>query len=82
MQCKSPKLDSHQIGNIEPDGYIQMHHTCQVCGAHFDHLEGVIYDSCTLCTYKKMHDLVIVTHTTSETRAAAGLPLRILVCHL
>jgi predicted nucleic acid-binding Zn-ribbon protein len=28
-----------------------MHHTCNKCKTHFDHLEGEIFDSCEKCNY-------------------------------
>ena len=49
IACKSTNLDSRRVGDVEPDGYYDMHHTCLDCGTHFDHLEGVTYDSCDTC---------------------------------
>lgn len=40
------------MGNVEADGYCDMHHTCGACGAHFDHLEGVVFDACDTCGYE------------------------------
>ncbi len=45
-------LESKQIGEIEKDGYFDMHHTCKDCNTHFDHLEGDVFDSCKLCNYQ------------------------------
>ena len=39
------------MGHVEADGYCDMHHTCGACGAHFDHLEGVVFDACDACGY-------------------------------
>ena len=50
--CGSIKLESKQIGEIEKDGYFDMHHTCKDCNTHFDHLEGDVFDSCKLCNYQ------------------------------
>ena len=51
IKCGSTKLESKQIGKIEKDGYFDMHHTCMDCNAHFDHLDGDVFDSCKLCNY-------------------------------
>ena len=40
-----------RVGHAEADGYCDMHHTCRACGAHFDHLEGVVFDACDACGY-------------------------------
>ena len=52
IKCGSTKLESKQIGEIEKDGYFDMHHTCKDCNTHFDHLEGDVFDSCKLCNYQ------------------------------
>jgi len=44
-------LESNRIGKIGSDGYFDMHHTCKKCNAHFDHLEGDVFDSCKICGY-------------------------------
>lgn len=51
INCGSTDLDSRQVGNIEADGFFDMHHTCKKCKTHFDHLEGNIFDSCKICNY-------------------------------
>lgn len=51
IRCKSRNLSSVRVGHVEPDGYYDMHHTCGSCGAHFDHLEGVVFDACDACGY-------------------------------
>ena len=43
IKCKSTNLESNKIGIIEKDGYFDMHHTCQQCNTHFDHLDGEIF---------------------------------------
>ena len=45
------KLSSKRIGEVERDGYYDMHHTCLVCNTHFDHLEGDTFDSCVKCGF-------------------------------
>ena len=52
IKCKSTDLESHQTGKVEDDGYFDMHHTCNSCNAHFDHLEGDVFDVCQKCEYK------------------------------
>ena len=52
IKCKSTELESKRIGEIQKDGYFDMHHTCQKCNAHFDHLEGDVFDICDICNYK------------------------------
>jgi hypothetical protein len=52
IKCKSTELESNRISNIEEDGYFDMHHTCQKCNIHFDHLEGTIFEDCKICNYK------------------------------
>jgi len=49
--CGSEDLESNRIGKIESGGYFDMHHTCKKCNAHFDHLEGDVFDSCKICGY-------------------------------
>jgi len=46
IKCKSTNLESNKISIIEKDGYFDMHHTCQQCNVHFDHLDGEIFSSC------------------------------------
>jgi len=46
INCKSTNLESNKIGMAEKDGYFDMHHTCQQCNVHFDHLDGEIFSSC------------------------------------
>jgi hypothetical protein len=52
IKCGSTELKSEQVGEIESDGYFNMHHTCGKCNTHFDHLEGDVFDSCKVCGYK------------------------------
>jgi len=52
IKCGSVDLKSEQVGEKESDGYFDMHHTCRKCNAHFDHLEGDVFDSCKVCGYK------------------------------
>ncbi len=52
IRCKSADLLSTRVGNVDADGYYDMHHTCGACGAHFDHLEGVAFDACDTCGYE------------------------------
>ena len=52
IKCKSTELESKRIGEIQKDGCFDMHHTCQKCNAHFDHLEGDVFNICDICNYK------------------------------
>lgn len=52
MRCRSSNLESVRVGEVEDDGYFDMHHTCAECGAHFDHLEGVVFKACDACGYE------------------------------
>ena len=52
IKCKSTELESKRIGEIQKDGYFDMHHTCKKCNVHFDHLEGNTFDVCDICNYK------------------------------
>lgn len=52
IKCNSTNLESNRVGQIEKDGYFDMHHTCNECNTHFDHLEGEIFDNCKKCQYK------------------------------
>ena len=51
INCKSTNLESTKVGIEEKDGYFNMHHTCQQCNAHFDHLDGEIFPDCLKCDY-------------------------------
>lgn len=51
IRCKSADLESRRVGPADADGYYDMHHTCGSCNAHFDHLEGVVFDACDVCGY-------------------------------
>lgn len=51
IKCGSTDLITNQIGEIESDGYFDMHHTCKKCKIHFDHLEGDVFESCKVCSY-------------------------------
>ncbi|MBI1828192.1 MAG: hypothetical protein HY222_07950 [Thaumarchaeota archaeon] len=52
IKCGSTDLKSEQVGEIESDGYFDMHHTCRKCNVHFDHLEGDVFDFCKVCGYE------------------------------
>jgi len=51
IKCKSTNLESNKVGITEKDGYFDMHHTCQECNTHFDHLDGKIFANCSKCNY-------------------------------
>lgn len=51
IRCKGTDLGSARAGPVEDDGYFRMHHTCNGCGAHFDHLDGEIFEECRVCGY-------------------------------
>jgi len=51
IKCKSTNLESNRIGQVEKDGYFDMHHTCKQCNTHFDHLDGEIFSNCQKCNY-------------------------------
>ena len=51
IKCKSTNLESNKIGEVEKDGYFDIHHTCNQCKTHFDHLDGEIFSSCKKCNY-------------------------------
>ncbi len=51
IKCKSTNLESNQIGEIEKDGYFDMHHTCNECNTHFDHLDGETFFNCKKCNF-------------------------------
>ena len=52
INCGNTELESNRIGQIESDGYFDMHHTCKKCDIHFDHLDGETFDKCEKCHYK------------------------------
>ena len=52
IRCKGVNLESSRVGEVEPDGYFDVHHTCKDCNAHFDHLDGQIFDRCKICGYE------------------------------
>jgi len=52
IKCGSMELESNQVGQTEEDGYFDMHHTCNICKTHFDHLDGTVFDSCEICDFK------------------------------
>lgn len=52
IRCGDTNLNSKQVSEVEEDGYYGMHHTCRKCNAHFDHLEGVIFEKCEICGYE------------------------------
>ena len=49
IKCGGSLLDSQRAGPVEKDGYFERHHTCSGCGAHFDHLDGTVFESCVRC---------------------------------
>ncbi len=51
MMCGSADLKSVRVGATEPDGYFDMHHTCNKCNTHFDHLDGDVFESCKKCDF-------------------------------
>ena len=51
IKCKSTKLESNRTSEVGKDGYFDMHHTCKDCNAHFDHLEGIVFENCEICNY-------------------------------
>ncbi len=50
IKCKSADLESNRIGE-EEKGYFDMHHTCNRCNTHFDHLDGETFSNCEKCNY-------------------------------
>ena len=54
IKCGSTDLISNQTSEKEPDGYFDMHHTCNKCNTHFDHLEGETFSSCEKCSYTSL----------------------------
>ena len=52
IKCGSTDLKSNPTNEIQSDGYYDMHHTCQKCNTHFDHLEGDAFASCDKCGYE------------------------------
>jgi len=48
--CKSQKLTGNSF--TAADGYVDIHHTCKDCGAHFDHLDGTVFEKCEICHFK------------------------------
>ena len=53
ISCGSTDMESNRVGEVEQDGYFDMHHTCNNCHTHFDHLDGQTFDSCEKCGYEK-----------------------------
>jgi len=51
IKCRSIDLEANRVGEIEKDGYFDMHHTCKQCNTHFDHLDGEIFLNCEKCGY-------------------------------
>lgn len=77
IRCKSADLKSHRIGPADADGYYDMHHTCGACGAHFDHLEGVVFDACDVCCYDNTgaggHAAAVAAPPAAESDPAAAI---------
>ena len=38
----------------EQDGADKGARTCKSCGAHFDHLDGTVFQKCEICNYNKL----------------------------
>ncbi len=51
IKYKSTDLESSRVGEVESDGYFDMHHTCNQCKTHFDHLDGEIFSNCEKCNF-------------------------------
>jgi transposase-like protein len=49
INCKSPSLTSNDF--VASDGYEDSHHTCKVCGVHFNHLDGEQFKHCDICAH-------------------------------
>jgi hypothetical protein len=49
IKCKSKGLKSFSF--VAADGFDDMHHTCLMCGTHFNHLDGETYSNCQACDY-------------------------------
>jgi len=49
IKCKHQQLESFSF--VAPDGFDEMHHTCLMCGTHFNHLDGETYFICQACNY-------------------------------
>ena len=50
IKCKSMDLKSNKF--IGKDHFEDIHHTCNSCTTHFDHLDGEVYTNCEICTVK------------------------------
>ena len=50
IKCKNAILNSNSF--VSNDGFEDTHHTCDTCGTHFDHLDGEVYSTCSLCNYE------------------------------
>ena len=51
IRCGSTSMSSRRVGDAHADGERDIHHTCGSCNAHFDHLEGDVFESCAECGY-------------------------------
>jgi len=51
IKCGSTDLKSNRVGEAGADGCFDMHHTCNRCNAHFDHLDGETFGSCQRCGF-------------------------------
>ena len=49
--CGAADLESRRTGRTEKDGYFDRHHTCRLCGCHFDHLDGTVFERCVRCRH-------------------------------
>jgi len=49
ISCKGQQLTSYAF--VGPEGYDEIHHTCNSCGTHFNHLDGESYKKCQTCNF-------------------------------
>ena len=50
IRCGSARLESARVGDVEPDGYYDMHHTCQDCGDAFSTTwREDVFERCDAC---------------------------------
>src|SRR5215212_10433217 len=49
IECKGQQLKSYHF--VGQDGYDDIHHTCKLCGTHFNHLDGETYSKCEICKF-------------------------------
>ncbi len=51
MNCKSSDLQGQEF--LADDGFKDIHHTCNKCGIHFNHLDGEQFKICNICNYPR-----------------------------